>query len=156
MGDHFEDANPDVIDGSPGTDLLQDDWTSRFTDLHPDVSVTLGGGADDGRHVYADRRGGDCGPLWCAEPYGNDTVDIRDGEPDSVDCGFGQDVRRGPSPVRTGRQSAAWCRKSPGCAWASPGGASPRRGAGQRWSVTGAPCTVRASAAARSWRGARR
>ena len=176
MGDHFEDANPDVIDGGPGTDLLQDDWTSRFTDLHPDVSVTLGGGADDGRPgegddvhgvervivneggaitgtdapehleayqvlrpirlsggggddeliggggadtvdggpgndyvdagfgddtinpgpgrdtVYADRRGGDCGPLWCTEPYGNDTVDVRDGEPDSVDCGFGQDI----------------------------------------------------------------
>ena len=176
MGDHFEDANADVIDGGPGTDTLQDDWTSRFTDLHPDVALTLAGGADDGRPgegddvhgvervivneggsltgtdaaehleayqvlgsvrisggggddeligsggadaidggagndfidagfgddtitggpgrdtIYADRRGGDCGPLWCTEPYGNDTVDVRDGEPDSVDCGFGQDV----------------------------------------------------------------
>lgn len=176
MGDHFEDANPDVIDGGPGTDTLQDDWTSRFEDLHPDVSLTLGGGADDGRPgegddvhgiervivneggsltgtdapehleayqvlssvkisggggddeligsggadtvdggagndfidagfgddaitggpgrdaIYADRRGGDCGPLWCTEPYGNDTVDVRDGEADSVDCGFGQDT----------------------------------------------------------------
>ena len=176
MGDHFEDASPDVIDGGPGTDTLQDDWTSRFTDLHPDVSLTLGGGADDGRPgegddvhgvervivneggsltgtdgpehleayqvlssvrisggggddelvgsggadtidggagndfidagfgddtitggpgrdtIYADRRGGDCGPLWCTEPYGNDTVDVRDGEADSVDCGFGHDV----------------------------------------------------------------
>jgi Ca2+-binding RTX toxin-like protein len=176
MGDHFEDANPDVVDGGPGTDTLQDDWTSRFTDLHPDVSLTLAGGADDGRPgegddvhgvervivneggslagtdgpehleayqvldsvrisggggddeligaggadtidggagndyidagfgddtinpgpghdtVYADRRGGDCGPLWCTEPYGNDTIDLRDGEPDSVDCGFGQDT----------------------------------------------------------------
>jgi hypothetical protein len=176
MGDHYEDAAPDVIDGGPGTDTLQDDWTSRFTDLHPDVSLTLGGGADDGRPgegddvhgvervivneggsltgtdapehleayqvlrsvrisggggddeligsggadtvdggagndfidagfgddtitggpgrdtIYADRQGGDCGPLWCTEPYGNDTVDVRDGEPDSVDCGYGQDV----------------------------------------------------------------
>jgi Ca2+-binding RTX toxin-like protein len=176
MGDHFEDPAPDVIDGGPGTDTLQDDWTSRFTDLHPDVNVTLGGAADDGRPgegddvrgverviideggaltgtdapehleagqtvravrmaggggndelvagggadtvdggsgddfidagfgndtitpgpgrdtVYADRQGGDCGPVWCTLPYGNDTVDLRDGEADSVDCGWGQDT----------------------------------------------------------------
>ncbi len=176
MGDHFEDPSPDVVDGGPGTDTFQEDWTSRFTDVHPDVSLTLGGGADDGRPgegddvqgvervivneggtltgtdapehleafqttrsvritggggndeligsggadsidggsgddfidagfgddtivpgpgrdiVYADRQGGDCGPVWCTLPYGNDTVDLRDGEPDSVDCGAGQDV----------------------------------------------------------------
>ena len=32
------------------------------------------------------------GPVWCTEPYGNDTVDVRDGEPDTVDCGWGQDI----------------------------------------------------------------
>jgi hypothetical protein len=48
----------------------------------------------------ADLGTGDCGPLWCTYPYGNDTVDVRDGEVDSVTCGFGQDtVRADPMDV---------------------------------------------------------
>jgi Ca2+-binding RTX toxin-like protein len=174
-GDHFEDPSPDVIDGGAGVDTLVDDYKSRFSDATPDVAVTLGGGADDGRpgegddvegveHVIvsgggrlegtdapellkaaqtlstvtldgrggtddleggggrdtidggagddmidggfgddvitggpgrdmisADRAGGDCGPIWCTEPYGNDVVYARDGEADSISCGWGTD-----------------------------------------------------------------
>ena len=49
MGDHYEDPSPDVIDGGPGYDRLENDYTSRYTDIQPDVTLTLGGGADDGR-----------------------------------------------------------------------------------------------------------
>ena len=176
MGDHFEDPSPDVIDGGPGTDTFQDDWVSRYDQSHPDVNLTLAGGADDGRSgegddiqgienvvinqggtmvgtdapehlkafqtvttvkisggggdddleagggadtvdggagddtidagfgddkitggpgrdtIFADREGGDCGPIWCTHPYGNDTVYAQDGEADSITCGDGQDT----------------------------------------------------------------
>ena len=34
---------------------------------------------------------GDCGPLWCKFPFGNDVVEARDGEIDSITCGAGTD-----------------------------------------------------------------
>jgi Ca2+-binding RTX toxin-like protein len=48
-GDHCEDPAPDVIDGGPGTDTLTDDYVDRFTQEAPAVTITLAGGADDGR-----------------------------------------------------------------------------------------------------------
>jgi RTX calcium-binding nonapeptide repeat (4 copies) len=174
--DGHEDASADVVDGGPGLDTIDEDYSSRFTDVDPLVAITLGGGADDGRPgegddlanvekvslnvggtflgtddadefklaqvgdasvltgrggddrlragdgpdrvdggpgndaldagfgddvivggpgrdtIAADLGGGDCGPLWCKYPYGNDTVDVRDGEIDSVTCGAGQDT----------------------------------------------------------------
>ncbi len=174
--DGYEDANADVVDGGPGLDSIEDDYSSRFTDVDPLVAITLSGGADDGRPgegdslvnvervalhiggtfvgsegadefklmqvgsasvlegrggddrlrggdgadrldggagadsldagfgddvivggpgrdtISADLAGGDCGPLWCKYPYGNDTVEARDGEVDSVTCGAGADT----------------------------------------------------------------
>lgn len=176
--DGHQDPSADYVDGGPGTDRIDDDYTSSDvgTDLQPSVSFTLGGGADDGRPsegddvvgveqvvlnssgtvtgtdaaeliefdqvgdsvtinanggddnilsgdgndnisggagndtidagfgddvinpgpgrdvVFADKRAGDCGPLWCKYPYGNDTVDARDGEVDQIHCGFGTDT----------------------------------------------------------------
>ncbi len=199
-GDHFENPAPDVIDGGPGTDVLQDDYASRFTDQHPDVSITLGTGADDGRPgegddlrnveqvivsgggqligtdgpellkapstsvdpvtldgkggndtldggggddtitggpgddainagygndtivggpgrdvIHADLTSGGCGPVWCDLPYGNDTINVRDGEVDTVDCGFGTDsVIADPQDMiarRTARTSTAGRRR---------------------------------------------
>jgi hypothetical protein len=176
MGDHFEDPSADVVDGGPGIDTFQDDWISRYDQSHPDVILTLAGGADDGRsgegddiqgienvvinqggslsgtdapehlkafqtvtavrmsgaggndtleagggadtvdggagddlldagfgddtitggpgrdRIFADKAGGDCGPLWCTAPYGNDTIYAKDGEVDAIDCGVGQDT----------------------------------------------------------------
>jgi Ca2+-binding RTX toxin-like protein len=174
-GDGTKSPAGDVIDGGPGVDKMQSDWMDSSVDDFPPVSVTLGGGADDGREgegddirnvegvtivaggsltgtgvaerlenfqtylpsrisgaggndvlkggdgsdridggagdddidggfgddvivggagrdlVSADRRNGDCGPLWCTFPYGNDTIDVRDGQRDSVTCGPGRD-----------------------------------------------------------------
>jgi len=70
----------DVVNGGPGND----DVDASFGD---DV-IDPGPGRDT---VFADLRGGDCGPLWCKDPYGNDVVNARDGEVDSIDCGVGTD-----------------------------------------------------------------
>jgi len=175
-GDGNVSPSPDRIDGGPGTDTIQDDWTDSNATTKQPVSLTLAGGADDGRpgegddvtgvervisnaegrlvgtdaseyletfqvggHVEidggggddtlkagdgadtvdggsgndnidagygddtitggpgqdtisADRQFGDCGPLWCKFPYGNDTVYARDGERDSITCGYGDDT----------------------------------------------------------------
>jgi Ca2+-binding RTX toxin-like protein len=176
MGDHFRDPAADVIDGGPGNDTLQDDYVNSADGSKPPLTMTLGGGADDGRPgegddvenietvvvsqggtftgtdgpehfkafqttdpitmsggggnddlesgggpdtvdggagddhidagygddkvtggpgkdtIYADKQGGDCGPIWCIYPYGNDTVYAQDGEADSIYCGFGTDT----------------------------------------------------------------
>jgi Ca2+-binding RTX toxin-like protein len=174
--DGHEDASADVVDGGPGFDTVDGDYSSRFTDVDPPVAITLAGGADDGRPgegddlanvekvalsvggtfvgsngpdefklsqvgtpselvggagddrlragdgpdrvdggpgndsldagfgddvivggpgrdtISGDLAGGDCGPLWCKYPYGNDTIDARDGEVDSITCGSGTDT----------------------------------------------------------------
>jgi Ca2+-binding RTX toxin-like protein len=171
-GDTHKTASPDVIDGGPGTDSIEQDWGEDDTPL----SLTLGGGADDGRpgegdeirgvekvlafapgryggtegadhievvqvagpseltggggddflktsdgsdrldggagadtldggfgddvlvggpgpdSIAGDHPGGECGIYWCKLPSGNDTIDARDGERDSVTCGAGADT----------------------------------------------------------------
>ena len=70
----------DSVDGGTGDDKLDGGYG--------DDTITGGPGRDS---ISADLAGGDCGPLWCKFPYGNDTVDARDGEADSVTCGAGTD-----------------------------------------------------------------
>src|SRR4051794_2300003 len=49
-GDGFEDAYADVVDGGPGLDTIDSDWSSRRYDaVVTPLNVTLAGGADDGR-----------------------------------------------------------------------------------------------------------
>jgi Ca2+-binding RTX toxin-like protein len=69
------------LDGGPGDDHLD----GGFGD---DV-ITGGPGKD---RISGDLKGGDCGPLWCKYPYGNDIINAQDGEVDSIGCGFGTDV----------------------------------------------------------------
>jgi Ca2+-binding RTX toxin-like protein len=174
--DGYEQPAADVVDGGPGFDTVDADYSNRFSDVDPPVAITLGGGADDGRPgegdnlvnvektdlsvggrfvgtdgpdefklsqvgtaseliggggddrlragdgpdrvdggpgndsldagfgddvivggpgrdtISGDLAGGDCGPLWCKYPYGNDTIDAVDGEVDSIVCGFGTDT----------------------------------------------------------------
>jgi Ca2+-binding RTX toxin-like protein len=176
--DGYEGASADLVDGGPGLDTVDQDYSSRFTDVDPLVAITLAGGADDGRPgegdelvnvekvslnvggrfvgtdgpdefrlaqvgdaselvggggddrlragdgpdrvdggpgndvldagfgddvivggpgrdtISGDLAGGDCGPLWCKYPYGNDTIEAVDGEVDSITCGAGQDTVR--------------------------------------------------------------
>jgi Ca2+-binding RTX toxin-like protein len=48
-GDGNKHAASDVIDGGPGTDRMEDDWEASDSGSEPPVSVSLAGGADDGR-----------------------------------------------------------------------------------------------------------
>ncbi|HEX8204459.1 MAG TPA: calcium-binding protein [Solirubrobacteraceae bacterium] len=71
----------DAIDGGAGDDKLDGGFG--------DDTIVGGPGRDT---ISADLAGGDCGPLWCKVPYGNDLVDARDGEIDSITCGAGTDA----------------------------------------------------------------
>jgi Ca2+-binding RTX toxin-like protein len=70
----------DRLDGGAGADTLDGGFG--------DDRIVGGPGRDA---ISGDRRGGDCGPLWCTLPYGNDVIEARDGEPDSIACGAGTD-----------------------------------------------------------------
>ena len=71
----------DSIDGGAGDDELDGGFG--------DDTIVGGPGRD---RISADTAGGDCGPMWCKYPYGNDQIDARDGEVDSIVCGFGTDT----------------------------------------------------------------
>ncbi len=73
-------GGPDKLDGGPGDDYIDAGFG--------DDTIVGGPGRDT---IYGDLRGGDCGPLWCTLPYGNDTIEARDGAVDSVSCGPGED-----------------------------------------------------------------
>jgi len=97
----------DRVDGGAGNDKLDGGYG--------DDTVIGGPGRDA---ISADLAGGDCGPLWCKFPFGNDVVEARDGEVDSIACGAGTDrvvadaddvvapdcenVERGAAPVVPG------------------------------------------------------
>jgi Ca2+-binding RTX toxin-like protein len=106
---------PDRLEGGPG----DDDLDAGFGD-----DTIVGGPGRD--NIAGDRRGGDCGPVWCKLPFGNDAIDARDGEQDSVMCGAGTDTVQAdaidvvaPDCEQIVRGGAA----APGAT--APGGASP-------------------------------
>jgi Ca2+-binding RTX toxin-like protein len=70
----------DALDGGAGDDRLDGGFGN---------DRIVGGPGRDA--ISADLATGDCGPLWCKLPYGNDVVEARDGETDSVTCGAGTD-----------------------------------------------------------------
>jgi Ca2+-binding RTX toxin-like protein len=76
------DAHGDVVDGGPGDDTL----TGGFG------NDTLIGGP--GHDQIAGDRVARCNELHCdfMDGFGNDTIDARDGEQDSVQCGPGDDT----------------------------------------------------------------
>ncbi len=176
-GDRYDDPAADLIDGGPGSDLVEG-WNIPDEDVHPRLSVTVDGVADDGRPgegddvrdieritsnvsgtfvtgdgpdvvqvwanldygastirtnggndqvtglnasetidggagddrleggfgddtivggpgkdtIIGDRSASQCGLFEsCSLPQGNDVIDVRDGEADTVSCGVGAD-----------------------------------------------------------------
>jgi Ca2+-binding RTX toxin-like protein len=81
-GDDDIDASDgtDDIDGGAGRDILD----GGFGDDH-----IVGGPGQD--QIHGDTPEGECGVVYCKLPFGNDTIEARDGEVDSIDCGVGQD-----------------------------------------------------------------
>jgi hypothetical protein len=70
----------DRLDGGPGADNIDGGYND---------DVIVGGPGPDS--LAGDHPTGECGIYWCKYPAGNDTIDARDGERDSVTCGFGTD-----------------------------------------------------------------
>jgi hypothetical protein len=75
----------ETIDGGAGDDRIEGGFNHD--------SLAGGPGRDV---IYGDSTSGNCGGYGqsCTIPFGNDTIDARDGEADQVDCGPGQDTAR--------------------------------------------------------------
>jgi Ca2+-binding RTX toxin-like protein len=73
--DHVE-----TIDGGPGNDVVEGGYNN-------DV-LTGGPGRDT---IFGDSTTDTCNFLSCKIPFGNDVIDARDGELDTIDCGPGED-----------------------------------------------------------------
>ena len=71
----------DTVDGGAGNDTLEGGFG--------DDTITGGPGKD---RIFGDKTSSYCGGYSCKLPFGNDTIDARDGEADSVDCGVGEDT----------------------------------------------------------------
>ena len=71
----------DRLDGGPGADTLDGGYN--------DDTIIGGPGPD---RIAGDHPTGECGIYWCKLPAGNDTIEARDGEKDSITCGFGTDT----------------------------------------------------------------
>ena len=73
----------DNVDGGPGNDVLNAGFGN-------DV-VTGGPGQDT---IFADATSASCGwySYTCKIPFGNDVVNAKDGEADTIDCGVGNDT----------------------------------------------------------------
>jgi hypothetical protein len=71
----------DTIDGGAGDDKIEGG--------NGNDTITGGPGKD---RILADADAGSCNFLVCRLPFGNDTVNARDGEVDSIDCGIGTDT----------------------------------------------------------------
>jgi hypothetical protein len=76
-------AYDDTVDGGAGNDTL----TGGFGN----DTITGGPGSDA---IYADVSSSYCNWIQGDLPHGNDTIDVRDGEADQVDCGVGEDTVR--------------------------------------------------------------
>lgn len=84
--------------GSPGADRLRSyDYDDVIEGRGGDDSIEAGNGDDrivpgPGRDtVVADAGPGSCNFAECRGQYGNDVIEARDGERDSIDCGNGND-----------------------------------------------------------------
>ena len=73
--DHVE-----TIDGGPGNDILEGGLNND--------TLTGGPGKDT---IFGDSTADTCNFLSCRIAFGNDVIDARDGEQDTIDCGVGED-----------------------------------------------------------------
>jgi Ca2+-binding RTX toxin-like protein len=92
-------GGPSTVEGRGGNDVLMSDKANDKLDGGAGDDRVVGGFGDDtlvggpGRDTLIGDTDGDyCGIFSCTLPYGNDTIDARDGEVDSVVCGVGTDT----------------------------------------------------------------
>lgn len=120
----------ETIDGGPGADRLEGGYGN-------DV-ITGGPGKDT---IYGDETSQRCSYLenCVIVPFGNDTIYARDGEPDTVDCGVGED-----KAVVDAIDTVVNCETVDGKAVAPGGGtsATPGQGGGRKPAAGTARCKV--------------
>ena len=94
----FNDSAPSTVSGGGGPDKLVGHDYMETIDGGPGDDVIEGGLNDDtltggpGRdQILGDSSQNTCNFLACRYPFGNDTINARDGERDSIDCGVGED-----------------------------------------------------------------
>lgn len=73
--DHVE-----TIDGGPGNDVIEGGLNND--------TITGGPGRDA---IFGDSTADTCNFVSCRIAFGNDVIDARDGEQDTIDCGVGED-----------------------------------------------------------------
>ncbi len=71
----------DTVDGGAGDDHVEGGYNN---------DTVVGGPGKD--MIYGDKTGSQSCWYSCVVPFGNDTIDARDGEVDQVDCGVGEDT----------------------------------------------------------------
>ena len=116
----------DTIDGGAGNDAIEGGYGHD--------TITGGPGRDV---INGDVNGSTCNWIQCRSPYGNDRIDARDGEPDNIACGVGEDVVEA-DPVDTvapdcetvHRGAASGATGGTGSGGPSGGSGSPSAGAG--------------------------
>ena len=94
----FNDSAPSTVDGGGGPDkLVGHDHEETIAGGPGDDVIegglnddTLSGGPGQDR-ILGDSSQDTCNFLACRYPFGNDVIDARDGERDSIDCGVGED-----------------------------------------------------------------
>ena len=85
----FGGGGDDELRAGDGADRVEGGAGDDKLDAGYGDDTIVGGPRRDS--ISADLAGGDCGPLWCKFPFGNDVVEARDGEVDSIACGAGTD-----------------------------------------------------------------
>ncbi|HMJ32787.1 MAG TPA: calcium-binding protein [Baekduia sp.] len=134
-GDLAGNGGNDELIGADGTDKIDGGaGDDRLDGGFGDDTIVGGPGKDI---ISGDRAGGDCGPIWCKYPYGNDTIDARDGEIDSVTCGAGADTVLADASDVVAPDCEAVTRGAAGAA--TPAVAKPGAGKGGTTSSSGAP-----------------
>jgi Ca2+-binding RTX toxin-like protein len=147
----FTSYSNDTIDGGAGADTIRG--------YAGDDRIVGGPGPDT---IFGDTQGQTCNVLTCSISSGNDVIDARDGERDSVDCGLGTDtalvdavdVTANCEAVQTG--SAAGGAGGAGAGGGAAAGGSAARGAKLATSGSRRLRTVLAKGLTLRIRGARR
>jgi hypothetical protein len=122
----------DTIDGGPGNDAINAGFGND--------TITGGPGQDT---INADATTASCGwfSYTCKIPFGNDVVDARDGEADSVDCGVGEDrAMVDPIDTVTGCETVEKGAAAPAAGGAAAGKAFTVRASGKQRLIVTVPC----------------
>ncbi len=110
----------DTMDGGAGADRVEGG-------IGHDV-ITGGPGKDT---LFGEGDGNYCGIYECKVPFGNDTINARDGEADQVDCGIGTDTA-----IVDALDTVANCEKVDLGAGGGPGGGGDPGGGGAKDGLT--------------------